>query len=155
MLHPSATKYVLGATGITAADTTFEFNQDIGSIHAVNSTLEWSQSITPLDKLGRGAYFSDCLFLRSTYNLGLSASIGDEGEIIISLYCMTEYFAIIMMLFLPIRFIFHYDSITKYSTNLMFLLNDYIGYTISGRKREARGLCFSTTRFVSSIHSRD
>ena len=46
----------------------------------VNSTVEWSQSVTPLDLLGRNAFVSDCRFLRSGYNGGLSASLGDGGN---------------------------------------------------------------------------
>ncbi len=54
----NAARRSLGACcdrGGTAADTVLKFNQGAGSIHVTNSTLEWSQSITPLDMLGKGA----------------------------------------------------------------------------------------------------
>jgi len=80
MAHPSATRYVSGISGMTAAETILKLNQKQGSITMINSTQEWSQSITPFDKIGMNPYFSDNLFLRQSYNLGLSASVGDEGK---------------------------------------------------------------------------
>ena len=80
MAHPSANRYVLGEIGMTAAETVLQFNEGSGSLRMTNSTMEWSQSVTPLDKLGVAPYFSDNDFLRSGYSLGLSASLGDKAN---------------------------------------------------------------------------
>jgi hypothetical protein len=81
LLHPQAMRNTLGVVGAAglAAETTLKFNSAAGSLRMVNSTVEWSQSVTPLDLLGRNAFVSDCRFLRSGYNGGLSASLGDGG----------------------------------------------------------------------------
>jgi hypothetical protein len=53
--------------GITSAPVVLDFNHLGGSIHAVNSTFEWSDTLQFFNEVGRNPYFSGCSFLRNSY----------------------------------------------------------------------------------------
>jgi len=46
---------------------------------AVNSTFEWNDHVHLFDRVGKGAFFSDCTFMRQGYALGESATLSDGG----------------------------------------------------------------------------
>lgn len=79
MLHPQAHKYVIGEVGATAAETWLNNSHAFGGFRATNSTFEWGQTVAPFNRIGEGAFVSDCAFLRGQYALGESASLSDGG----------------------------------------------------------------------------
>ena len=83
MLFPAANRRVLDEVGITSAETLV--NMEVGGstggrLRAVNSTFEWNDHVHLFDRVGKGAFFSDCTFMRQGYALGESATLSDGGQ---------------------------------------------------------------------------